>query len=101
MVEDLKNDAFVISELFESTFNGLIGVYARCSTAERWSSEPQQDLIEKWNLRMLEIAKIKQNISKKNNWENIYTLVQSLKPELKRMEKLEEENYFSSPGKSE
>jgi hypothetical protein len=95
MFEDLKSDAFVVSELFESTFNGLIGVYARCSTAERWSSEPQQDLIEKWNLRMLEIAKIKQNISKKDNWRNMYELTETLRPELKKMEQLEENNYFN------
>jgi hypothetical protein len=101
LLEDFKNDAFVVSELFESSFNGLIGVYSRCSTGERWGNNPQKALLDKWNLRMIEVANIKQNTSKKDNWENMYNLVQSLKPELERMEKLEEERYFYPPGQSE
>ena len=89
----LNDDMWVMASLFDSTFNSLIGVYARCSTKEGWKEEPNQEQIKIWNQRLIELSKIKQSIPKMDV-KALYQAVQKYSPELRQMDAFEEKYYF-------
>ena len=92
MVENLQKDAFVVSELFENTFNGLAGVYSRCFTNEGWKSEPNMELITNWKNRFSEITKIQREIPKMKV-DELALAIEKYNPELRKMLEFESNNY--------
>lgn len=83
-IDNFKDDMWIMASLFDSTFNSLITVYARCSTKESWKDEPNREQIKVWNNRSLQIAEIKNKIPKMDVTA-LYQAVQQYSPELRQM----------------
>jgi hypothetical protein len=95
-VEKLSDDMFVMSSLFDSTFNSLIAVYSRCFIKEGWKEEPNQEQITALKSRFKELIKIERGIPKMDV-KALYQAVKKYSPELRQMLEFEEKYYSEKP----
>lgn len=91
--ESMKDDAFIVSELYEFRFGSLIGLYNSCWFLEQFKENPDKELAERWNNRGTEIFRLKSENSKYGEWRRMYDFVEGFAEERKEIQAIYDRDY--------
>lgn len=92
--DSLKNDPFVVDELFEDVFNALKGVYFRLYFKESYRDEAtlNKERAEAFLAKSDKFGQLKRSF-KYNDWDGKWDAVKQYSPELREMLSLELSEY--------